>query len=234
MNHVCIFPTWRCQLRCEYCSIRHSKINRETPERPWEQWRDALLSCLRPGDIVDVAGGEPLLYAGMIELLHGLGRAGLRWAVTTNAKASVVIDRIVRERPQGALCFNVSDHSDNPESVDNVATLRRIGYIVNVHRVDHAAAGTRHRDAQIITYQDWSGGRAVDGVARSCTAGIHHWVADPSGDLWRCVVALEVGEPPVGNLFTGVVNPTSMECTSGCTTCYTEDPASWGIEMRAI
>lgn len=232
--HVVIFPTWACQLSCAYCSIRHSAVDRSVPPVAWEAWAEALTRRLPYGALVDVAGGEPLLYEGIVELLATLGARGLRWALTTNAKAGDVVDRLCAERPAGCVCINVSDHSGNPEAHAAIGKLRAAGWAVNVHRVDHPAAGHHEPDAQVITYQDWEGGEAVDRTKRQCTAGAGHWVADPQGDLWRCVVALETGQPPAGNLFTGRVKPTPARCEFGCSACYTEDPASWGIDMREL
>lgn len=233
-SHVCIFPTWKCQLACSYCSIRNSKIDRSTPSVDWRQWATALPRVLPPGSIVDVAGGEPLLYWNLLSLLDALAKAGLRWGLTTNAKCREAITRLALYRIPGCAQINVSDHAGNPEVGRMIRLLRTAGYPVNVHRVDHPAAGQHEPDAITIPYQDWSGGRATDGVKRHCTAGLKHWVADPKGDLWRCVVALETGQPSAGNLFTGEVKPTGAECDFGCTTCYTEDPASWGIEMTVL
>ena len=232
MIHVAIFPTWECQLICEYCSIRHSQIDRSVKPVAWQMWQYNLRDVLPRGSIIDIAGGEPLLYSGIVDLAWSLGNAGFRWAITTNAKASEVISYFCRERIHGAACFNVSDHAGNPEAHENVIKLRRAGYTVNVHRVDHPAAGQHEPDAKLITYQDWRGDNAVDGIKRKCSAGIDHWVADPQGDMWRCVVALETGQPPSGNLFTRKVEKTSLLCDFGCTTCYTENPAEWGVEMR--
>lgn len=232
--HIAIFPTWDCQLNCPYCSIRNSRIDRSTKPASWELWAKVLIAELPRGSLVDVAGGEPLLYPGITELLHALGQAGLRWALTTNAKANYACFRLCEDPPPGAVCINVSDHTGNPEAHENIMLLRGTGYTVNVHRVDHPEAGQHEPDAALITYQDWVGGKAVDGKLRKCTAGMNHWVADPQGDLWRCVVALETGQPPSGNLFSGEVRATSLLCDFGCTACYTEDPASWEIEMREV
>lgn len=234
MMHVCIFPTWNCQLSCAYCSIRNSKIDRSVEGVTRHQWADALRLAVPRGSIVDIAGGEPLLYEGIIDLLHALGTYGLIWAITTNAKASSIVHQICNERPRGCACINVSDHPGNPEAHENIARLRAAGYMVNVHRVDHPAAGHHEPDAQLITYQDWKGGKAVDGKPRRCTAGLNHWIAGPNGDMWRCIVAMETGQQPGGNLFTGEVKTTGMFCDYGCSTCYTEDPASWCVQMAEM
>lgn len=234
MMHVVIFPTWDCQLNCAYCCIRSSRIDRATAPVPWVKWAAALPDVLPRGSIVDIAGGEPLLYDGLLDLLAALGKAGLLWAMTTNAKATEVIDALSEHVLPGGFCFNVSDHIGNPEAHDNIIKLRRAGYHVNTHRVDHPKAGVHEPDAIKITYQDWANGGAVDGITRKCTAGIDHWVADPQGEMWRCVVALETGQPSAGNLFTRKVRTTGLLCDFGCSTCYTEDPVSWRIEMRAV
>lgn len=230
--HVAIFPTWSCQLICDYCSIRHSQIDRSVSPVPWQKWAKALPKVLPRNSIIDIAGGEPLLYDGIVDLLIALGANHLRWALTTNAKATAQIERLCEDMPPGAVCINVSDHIGNPEAHGNIAALRDAGYAVNVHRVDHPAAGTHESDAELITYQDWVDDNAVDGIARKCTAGAEHWVADPQGDLWRCIVAMQIGQPSSGNLFTREVHTTGLRCEFGCTSCYTEDPESWGIEMR--
>lgn len=232
MKHIAIFPTWQCQLNCAYCSIRHSKIDRTVPPVSWRKWATALPKAAGRGSIIDIAGGEPLLYEGLLDLLHSLGQDGLRWAITTNGKALEVVRSIVKERPLGCICWNVSDHSGNPEAHESIRLLREAHWFVNVHRVEHPAAGTHESDAHTITYQDWAGGNAVDGVKRMCSAGKDHWVADPKGDLWRCIVAMEVGQPSGGNLFKGEVKPGQALCDFGCSTCYTENPAEWSVEMR--
>ena len=48
------------------------------------------------------------------------------------------------------------------------------------------------------------------------------------------MMALETGQPSSGNLFTREVRRTGLLCDFGCTSCYTEDPSSWSIEMREV
>lgn len=232
--HTVIFPSWSCQLSCHYCSIRNSKIDRSVKGVPWTQWAEVLPTVLPHGSIVDIAGGEPLIYEGIVDLLHSIGNAGLLWAITTNGKALDVVERICKEKPIGGVCFNLSDHKGNPESVTSKNKLRNAGYNVNIHRVDHPHAGYNHSDASLIPYQDWLVNDAVDGIERRCTAGQAHWIADPSGDLWRCIVAAETGQPSFGNLFTGERKYISTECTFGCSSCYIGDSASWAISMEIM
>jgi hypothetical protein len=52
--------------------------------------------------------------------------------------------------------------------------------------------------------------------------------------LWRCIVAMQTGQPASGNLFTRETHPTDTLCDFGCSTCYTENPAQWFVEMREV
>lgn len=234
MTHIAIFPTWDCQLNCAYCSIKHSKIDRSVKGVDWQAWANGLIYALPRGSLIDIAGGEPFLYPGLLPLCGRLGQAGMLWAITTNAKATEAIEEFCRVRPSGGVCFNVSDHAGNPEAHENIPKLRAAGWQVAVHRVDHPAAGTHEPEAITITYQAWAEGKAVDGIKRNCIAGINHWVADPAGNLWRCVVALETGQPSLGNLFSRKVTKGKLFCDFGCTTCYTENPSEWEVEMREV
>lgn len=232
--HVVINPTWRCQLRCAYCWLPHVKINRKAKEHAWDEWAEALIRTLPRGSVVDVAGGEPLLYDHLPELLMTIGQAGLRWAISTNALATDAVTVLCALRPPGGECINVSDHAGNAAAHENVERLRQV-FPVRVHRVAHPAAGTHEGQAGSIPYQEWAEGNGTDGVVRECDAGVRHWVADPGGDVFRCCVAMQVADVPIGNLFEGgVAVPSPFVCEYGCSSCYTTEPDAWRIHMQAV
>lgn len=234
MMHITIFPTWRCQLCCPYCWVPHVQINRHVQERTWQDWAMALTDALRPGSTVDLAGGEPLLFVGLVDLLDALGRRGLNWAISTNALNTRAIERLVDRRPPRCALINISDHVGNAQASANIALLRR-HFPVRAHRVAHVGAGTHESDAGQIVYQAWAEGVALDGIKRSCDAGRRHWVADPAGDLWRCAVEMQLGLPSLGNLFDRTVRPVeSLICEHGCTTAYSLDGPAWGIMMQEV
>jgi hypothetical protein len=228
-------PTWRCQLSCPYCLIPHIQVDRQTKEHSGQEWAEALKLNLEPGDIVDVAGGEPLLFWGLPVLLQGLGRAGIRWAFTTNALDTGAIIRLCESEPEGCLQINVSDHAGNPDPGPNIKRLQLIGR-VQFNRVDHPKAGHNIGNAATtIPYQSWKEGTVLDGVKRYCDAGVGTWTAGPNGDVWRCSVSMSLGQKPIGNLFsdTLVERPEPIICDFGCTTCY-EPPSSYFLHQREL
>jgi hypothetical protein len=210
-------------------------VNR-TIEHTWLEWAEALAFYVPEQSVVDVAGGEPLLFRGLVPMLHAIASRNIRWAVTTNAMSTPAVEELVRVRPANNVVINVSDHLGNVEADANIRRLRSAFEVV-VNRVDHPDAG--HRDIEIasqLPYQAWKEGAATDRIPRTCTAGTNHWVADPAGDVWLCNVDLQVGNPPIGNIFdrTFKTGYRRMRCGFGCSSCYTTDPAAWRLEMQVI
>jgi hypothetical protein len=230
---IVINPSWKCQLQCTYCWLPHTKINREAVEHPWHEWAEALIRILPKGSIVDVCGGEPLLYEGIERLLKQLGDNGIHWAVTTNALASEGVERLIKIKPERCVVINISDHRGNLEARSNIDRLRGIFPTV-IHRLIHPAAGMHERQACGITYQPWKEGEALDGKRRRCNAGVQHCVTDPSGDAWRCVVDMQVGNEPFGNIFEENFHflRGDFMCDFGCSTAYTQAPGEWMVAQR--
>lgn len=231
--HVIINPTWKCQLHCDYCWLPHSGITHSGPRHTANEWADALIRVLPQGAVVDISGGEPLLFPNLVTLCGRLGRAGIRWAITSNLLHRPALDEFLLQRPPGGVCWNASVHAGNPDVHQAAAALRSAGWFVNLNGVDHPAAPEEGRD-RALPYQDWENGDARDGKVRWCDAGLRHWAADPDGDLWRCSVHCQMGLPPLGNLFSGETRPVGPVCTTGCTTCYRDTPEAWCLNMHEI
>ena len=235
--HVVVNPTWRCQLSCRYCWLPHTAIRRTAKEHTWQQWAKALSGTLPPESIVDFSGGEPFLFDGLPKLLAVLAEHETGWAVTTNALETDAIRRLAYQRPGYCAAINVSDHAGNHRAVANIALLMEAGYRVAINRLDHAAAGHHVDNASgLLPFQDWKRGTALDGKRRACNAGVNHWVADPSGDVWRCMVSMQLGHPPVANLFRPPGERVQIEqvCDFGCSTCYRDTPGAWCIDMQVL
>lgn len=233
--HCLINLTWRCQLSCPYCLLPHIKINRRAPEHSWAEWAVALRDHTPPGSLFDFAGGDPLLFEGLADLLKALADSGRRWAITTNAIAKEGVDELLRDRPRGCVLINVSDHPGTYEIEDNLARLRAV-YPLVFNRVDHPKAGRRRGQiSHLIPYQSWKEGAELDGIHRWCDSGSRHWVADPGGDVFRCNPAMATAQAPIGNLFRRTVKaPEPVICKSGCSTCYTAQPGAWMVDMRPL
>lgn len=234
MMKVVINPSWDCQLACKYCWLPHTKINRQAQEHLWHEWADAIIKHVPKGSIIDVSGGDPLLYEGLSSLVSKLGWYGINWAITTNALHTRGVNKLIMRNIPGCVVINISDHLGNLKAHENIQKIREV-YRVNVHKVAHESAGHHEDNAQSIEYQAWKEGSALDGVKRLCDAGINHWVIDPSGDIFRCCVDMQVGNKPLGNLFTGIINKSEpFICEFGCSTCYTTTPSEWLVNMEVI
>jgi len=234
MGHYLINTLWRCQLKCSYCLLPHIKINRTCAEHPWSEWAVALRDHTPLGSTLDFAGGDPLLFRGMAELCDYLGKSGRFWAITTNAMDAEGVNDFMRVRPVGGKLINISDHQGNAKADENIAMLKTICTVV-FNRVEHEKAGANREITTFIPYQSWKEGTELDGIRRWCNSGLHHWVADPSGDVFRCNPHMATAQTPIGNLFKRtVVLPEPLICETGCSTCYTSVPDAWPVDMRPV
>jgi len=233
--HAVINLSWKCQLKCPYCWLPHTAIDLKCLEHTPEEWIEAIIRTVPVGGVIDFSGGEPFIYKGLERILDAIGKAGVLWAITTNALGTEGIDALIALDPPGCVRINISDHSGNKQAADNINKLKA-NYHTSVNRVIHEGAGNRNDVNNLLTYQAWEEGEAVDGIARKCTAGCNHWTADPSGNVYRCGVDMQVGNEPFGNLFDPDFHAMTKakDCDFGCTVCYTDSPAAWLIQMREL
>ncbi len=185
-------------------------------------------------------GGEPLLYEGIIDLIQRLAVRDIGWAMTSNLmnahKVAELCDRPIR----GCMGIHVSAHAGGPADLyERAVSLVRAGYPVTINVVDHPAAGAVPEGVgvDLIPYQAWTEGEAVDGIRRQCNAGENHLVMSPDGNVYRCAVEMQLGVAPLGHISQGWESMRPREphiCEIGCSTCYTHDPRAWRVCMEAI
>jgi len=234
MGHYLINPSWKCQLSCHYCLIPHIKINRKAKEHTWQEWADGIIKNAEPHSVIDVAGGEPLLFPGLGYFLQAIGEAGHLWAITTNAIDDEGVAELVRIRPTNCAQVNISDHPENQDKDENIEKLRS-AFRVSVNRVDIPGDWHRREVNHLIPYQSWREGTELDGIKRICNSGLHHWVADPAGDVFRCNPEMACGKKPIGNLFSEPFqSPPPVICVDGCSTCQTSYPGAWMVDMKEV
>jgi hypothetical protein len=236
MGHYLINTLWECELKCPYCLLPHIKINRTAPHHSWAEWVVGLRDFTEPGSILDFGGGDPFLMDGLPEMLRALAETGRYWALTTPATNDRGVDALVRARPPGCVLINVSDHPGNYKCEHNIAKLQTI-YRVVFNRVDYPLTGHRHDGdiSSIIPYQSYREGTELDGIRRRCDSGLHHFIADPGGDLFRCNPWMAMGRESMGNLFKRTVRiPEPIICEDGCSTCYTSVPTAWPVTMVPV
>jgi len=238
---VIIHPTWVCQFHCPYCSVRAQGLGKGTGTLPWQSWADWGRE-LPQGSSVEISGGEPTLYFGLINLLQAVADAEVCWGITTNAAHLPGVTELVDARIRGCIGLNVSLHPESPPDVmERAETLRSVGYPVRLNWVDHPSSPPHTRVLGFlvnrIPYQAWAEGEALDGVRRVCSAGASHLCCDPMGRVYRCLVHLQLGVNQLGTIaepLEDVVTRGVQPCDTGCSTCYTVEPEAWAVKMRRI
>ena len=78
-------PTILCNLKCDGC---YRKIESD-PHKPWQRVMEELdvFQSKRKSDCISIAGGDPLLYPKIVELVREVRRRGLKPIVNTNGVA---------------------------------------------------------------------------------------------------------------------------------------------------
>jgi MoaA/NifB/PqqE/SkfB family radical SAM enzyme len=111
MPQVCnYYVTLRCNQRCTFCNIPHTNNGSPQREPTMDQVRANFRDMKRLGvRIVDITGGEPLLYRNLIEMLTLAKKMRFMTTVTTNGMlypnfAEELVGKV------DALLFSVDSH----------------------------------------------------------------------------------------------------------------------------
>jgi MoaA/NifB/PqqE/SkfB family radical SAM enzyme len=85
-NLVLFYPTFKCQLNCDYCSF-HFDTNKFTPKKDWGRtltWYEIIVCLNRFRNYhLELTGGEPLLYKDFRDLIAHIP-SGSQWSITSN------------------------------------------------------------------------------------------------------------------------------------------------------
>jgi uncharacterized Fe-S cluster-containing radical SAM superfamily protein len=209
MKHYLMNPTWRCQSNCPECWVRQAfwwdPAIMGAVEAPFWAWRDAIAADTP--DIMDVAGGEPLLVPWVIDLIHLFPQ--VKWGLSTNGLLTRRIDELAEAKLRNIVSINVSFHPNITRWLHTykalyLRTLRVLlnaGYSVHTSVVDYgdnvqvAREMVEHECKEIglpfyiSPYEDmnldWN-----DPQGMLCQGGINHLVMDPAGDMWPCLSTL--------------------------------------------
>ena len=113
---VTISVTNRCQLSCQHCSVPAGESSE--PELSTEEFKRVIAQCLDLGTTnITFTGGEPLLFAGLEELLSSIPREKAVALVFTNAQA-LSEQRARSLKEAGAWGIQISLDSPDPEEHD--------------------------------------------------------------------------------------------------------------------
>ena len=197
-------PTFRCALRCQHCELWSIRKQEISPEL----WRARLLELadeVEPPYLVGISGGEPLLYAGIHQLIRTCQELGWSTALATSTQP---LDdaRIRRLLASGLSALVVSldgmgvPHDEirrKPGLFEQV--LRVIGLVKQYSpqlNLTVVATVTRKLVGQLVSMLQWVHGRAdVDALC------LHTLSANLGGPLeldpeWFRHSALWPGEMP--------------------------------------
>ncbi len=106
-------PTTKCNIYCEGCY----RENDPAGHRPLEDVKEELraLKTLRRTDGISIAGGEPLIYPEIVELVRFIATQG--WKPIVNSNGQALTPDLVRELVHAGLVgftFHVDSHQSRP------------------------------------------------------------------------------------------------------------------------
>jgi len=80
-----VLPTVRCNMACSTCNLRAEMLDaKQRHESSPDSWRRVINEAAPFKPYIYFAGGEPLLYEGLPELIRSVKAAGLHCGLTTN------------------------------------------------------------------------------------------------------------------------------------------------------
>lgn len=135
--NILLMPTLRCDYSCPYCIIKTKMKFDEVYPKHIEQEGMNWVRALRkiPPARIDISGGEPLIYNGLIPLINNMPKKHWIGSITTNLSSSVDILKEVRNKD---FPIFASFHPYEADTDDFKASLLRIknyGFSISVNVV---------------------------------------------------------------------------------------------------
>ena len=229
-RHWLINPTWRCHNAgvCRYCWV--NQTIRERPElyhvkeRDMEVWARAIYRD--EIEVVDIAGGEPLLLPWIGALIEACPYTV--FGLSTNGLSYREIMRLCKLAPINLVSINVSYHPDAARTREGYAEQWRrgvtafagAGFMVHTNVVsyeDNEAVASPTRawlEAQGIRcivspyeHMDTLSDKQAQGLC--CKGGVNHMTVAPDGTAWPCLTTLRSPywrEMALGNWLDGTAD----------------------------
>lgn len=238
---IVIYPSLVCSFRgginCPYCWVDtfEQRVGRTKPSSSssWEIWRDFLLRL--PPATIDVVGGEPLQYPGIVELLQSVSIRHC-WAMTTHLPENRAYHSIADSPIAGCVHITWSYHPYSRQDATTFARFQRLRDIYGSHVV---SASVVHYGN--IPIQDILSRFADDGIYcavneyqppvgnglaptwQRCNGGHRHIVCGPDGGVWPCFALFERPDRNrwrLGHISDFVLRPARALCHQECGPCY--------------
>lgn len=130
-NKLMLFPTYRCNLNCDYCSLGYLGKRVESREISLEEWKYLINGFPIKLSTIRISGGEPMLMPYYSELVNWLLDRKLYVMVFTNL---TILKTDVN--PSRRLLYEATYHqSSNPALWKHNLELYRKKYRVNVQQI---------------------------------------------------------------------------------------------------
>jgi organic radical activating enzyme len=117
-------PTARCNYRCSYCTVvtkfDYATVFPKAVERTAQEWIEAFGKL--PPAMIYIAGGEPFVYAGLVDILNGLPSKHQVVGIVTNLSQDVRLYRKI----QKPLHINASFHREYVKQEEFVAKVKEL------------------------------------------------------------------------------------------------------------
>jgi len=127
------YVTVRCNQRCVFCNIPHTNNGTPSKEPTMEQVNANLRDLRRLGvKLLDITGGEPLLYRHVVEMVTQAKKLGFQTSITTNG---MLYPRFA-EKLAGkvdALLFSLD--STDPDEHDRIRAMKSFHQTVDAIRL---------------------------------------------------------------------------------------------------
>lgn len=122
-----------CNFKCRYC-FAHFEQHRILSI---DDWKEIILNCTQSGRInaINFAGGEPLLYPGLMELVRFSYQLGLQCCLITNA--SLMDDAWIRENAGYFDTIGISVDSFTDGIMQKIGRCNRLGDALSLESLSH-------------------------------------------------------------------------------------------------
>lgn len=116
-----IYPTMKCPLNCAYCYV--DDVNKQKEELPLSFYEKLIKEVKEFGlELVDIAGGEPLVYPDIIPLIEMITGAGHKVRLVSNG---LYLDRFMMKiKNMNQIDLHISLDSPNEEIQDKVRSYK--------------------------------------------------------------------------------------------------------------
>jgi organic radical activating enzyme len=253
-------PTTACNIYCEGC-YRENTPNAHTPLDAVIEDLEAIKQ-LRKTDGISIAGGEPLTYPHIVELVRYVAEQG--WKPIVNSNGHVLTPELVRELADAGLfgfTFHVDSHQRRPgwigKTEEELNTLRlklaEMCHTAGKGRIACAFNATIYRDTlkDMPMLTEWAQAnidrvqtmvyilfRCINFDADRWNFSVNGEVADPKNLMERLVYTVDESDSEEVPITAQEVADKIREVSPGYEPCAflngTEDPRSmkWLLSLR--